>query len=191
MNGLTERLKKILADMLAIYVDVEHKTWHAVLSYITFAYNTGVQETTQITPLKLVYGRNPTTTLDAMLPMKTDAMMPTKRILTSPPTSSAEEARQLARLRIKNQQKTDSRHYSLRRRYVKYQPGECVWVWIPIERRALSEKLLRRYFVPYKIIRRIGALDCEVVPDGISVSQRRRSRPEIVHVVRLKPYYQR
>ncbi|XP_072144216.1 uncharacterized protein conv [Dermacentor andersoni] len=182
-NGLTERLNKTLADMLAMYVDVEHKTWDAVLPYVTFAYNTAVQETTQITPFKLVYGRNPTTTLDAMLPHVTDE----ENVDVASYLQRAEEARQLARLRIKNQQRTDSRHYNLRRRFVEYQPGDRVWVWTPIRRRGLSEKLLRRYFGPYKIIRRIGALDYEVVPDGISLSQRRRSRPEIVHVVRLKP----
>uniref|UniRef100_A0A224Z9C5 Tick transposon n=1 Tax=Rhipicephalus zambeziensis TaxID=60191 RepID=A0A224Z9C5_9ACAR len=103
----------------------------------------------------------------------------------------AEEARQLARLRIKNQQTTDSRRYNLRRRFVEYQPGDRVWVWTPMRRRGLCEKLLRRYFGPYKVLRRLGALDYEVVPDGITNSQRRRARPEVVHVVRLKPYYAR
>ncbi|XP_075550814.1 uncharacterized protein LOC142584586 [Dermacentor variabilis] len=103
----------------------------------------------------------------------------------------AEEARQLARLRIKNQQRTDSRHYNLRRRFVEYQPSDRVWVWNPIRRRGLSEKLLRRYFGPYKVIRRIGALDYEVVPDDISHSQRRRARSGVVHVVCLKPFYGR
>uniref|UniRef100_A0A224Z186 Tick transposon n=1 Tax=Rhipicephalus zambeziensis TaxID=60191 RepID=A0A224Z186_9ACAR len=41
-NGLTERLNKTIADMLAMYVDVEHKTWDAILPYVTFAYNTAV-----------------------------------------------------------------------------------------------------------------------------------------------------
>ncbi|KAK8771367.1 hypothetical protein V5799_025390 [Amblyomma americanum] len=186
-NGLTERLNKTLADMLSMYVDVEHKTWDAVLPYVTSAYNTAVQETTQITPFKLVYGRNPTTTLDAMLPNVTDE----ENLDVATYLQRAEEARQLARLRIQNQQRTDSRHYNLRRRYVEYQPGDRVWVWTPIRRRGLSEKLLRRYFGPYKVIRRIGSLDYEVVPDGISHLQQRRARSEVVHVVRLKPFYGR
>uniref|UniRef100_A0A224Z570 Pol polyprotein n=1 Tax=Rhipicephalus zambeziensis TaxID=60191 RepID=A0A224Z570_9ACAR len=68
----------------------------------------------------------------------------------------AEEARQLARLRIKKQQRTDSRRYNLRRRHTEYQPGDRVWVWTPIRRRGLSEKLLRRYFGPYRVLRRLG-----------------------------------
>ena len=57
--------------------------------------------------------------------------------------------------------------------------------------RGLSEKLLKRYFGPYKIIRRLGDLNYEVHPDGTRPSARRQPRPEVVHVVRLKPYYER
>lgn len=186
-NGLTERLNKTIADMLAMYVDVEHKTWDAILPYVTFAYNTAVQETTQFAPYKLVYGRSPTTTLDAMLPVGTDE----EDLDVASYLDRAEEARQLARLRIKSQQTVDRRHYNLRRHHTEYQPGDLVWVWTPIRRRGLSEKLLRRYFGPYKVVRRRGELDYEVVPDGLTSSQRRRARPEVVHVVRLKPYYAR
>ena len=71
-NGLTERLNKTLGDMLAMYVDIEHKTWDEILPYVTFAYNTAIQETTGYTPFHLVYGREPTTMLDAMLPHQPD-----------------------------------------------------------------------------------------------------------------------
>ncbi|XP_070385030.1 uncharacterized protein [Dermacentor albipictus] len=170
-----------------MYVDVEHKNRDSVLPYVTFAYNTVVQETTQITPFKLVYGRNRTTTLDGMLPHVSDE----ENLDVATYLQRAEEARQLARLRIKNQQRTDSRHYNLRRICLEYHPGDHVWAWTPIRRRGLSEKLLRRYFVPYKLIRRIGTLDYEVVPDDISLSEPGLSRPQIFHVVRLKPFYQR
>ncbi|KAM7309909.1 DDE-type integrase/transposase/recombinase [Ixodes scapularis] len=67
-NGLTERLNKTIADMIAMYADVEHKTWDEVLPYVTFAYNTAVQETTGVTPFQLAHCRKVTTMLDAMLP---------------------------------------------------------------------------------------------------------------------------
>ncbi|KAG0433872.1 hypothetical protein HPB47_019520 [Ixodes persulcatus] len=70
-------------------------------------------------------------------------------------------------------------------------PGDRVWVWTPIRLRGLSEKLLRRYFGPYKALRRLGDLNYEVLPDGTRPSRRRQPRPEVVHVVRLKPYYER
>ncbi|KAM7314928.1 DDE-type integrase/transposase/recombinase [Ixodes scapularis] len=107
-NGLTERLNKTIADMISMYVDVEHKTWDEVLPYVTFAYNTAVQETTGVTPFQLVHGRKVTTMLDAMLPHEPavdasdDAQVVAQR---------AEEVRQLARLRI--QGSTTCRHWPL------------------------------------------------------------------------------
>ncbi|KAM7303021.1 DDE-type integrase/transposase/recombinase [Ixodes scapularis] len=187
-NGLTERLNKTIADMISMYVDVEHKTWDEVLPYVTFAYNTAVQETTGFTPFQLVHGRKVTTMLDAMLPHEPsdnesdDAQAVAQR---------AEEVRQLARLLIQDQQRVDAGRYNLRRRDVHFQPGDRVWVWTPIRRRGLSEKLLKRYFGPYKVLRRLGELNYEVMPDGTRTSSRRPPRPEVVHVVRLKPYYAR
>ncbi|KAM7288648.1 uncharacterized protein ISCGN_028848 [Ixodes scapularis] len=187
-NGLTERLNKTIADMVSMYVDVEHKTWDEVLPYVTFAYNTAVQETTGVTPFQLVYGRAVTTMLDSMLPHESvddgsdDAQVVAQR---------AEEVRQLARLRIQDQQHVDAGRYNLRRRDVHFQPGDRVWVWTPMRRRGLSEKLLKRYFGPYKVLRRLGDLNYEVLPDGTRPSRRRQPRPEVVHVVRLKPYYER
>lgn len=187
-NGLTERLNKTIADMLSMYVDVQHKTWDQVLPYVTFAYNTAIQETTRFTPFRLVYGREVQTMLDAMLPHDYDASLtPEAEQLTQ----YAEEARQLARLHITQQQTADARRYNLRHRHVEYHPGDQVWVWTPVRRQGLSEKLLSRYFGPYKVVRRMSDVNYEVVPDGTMSPQRRKHYPEIVHVLRLKPYFTR
>lgn len=185
-NGLTERLNRTLADMISMYVDVEHKNWDEVLPYVTFAYNTARQETTHQTPFSLVYGREVTTTLDAMLPHEFDDNETGAEEITQ----RAEAARQLARWRIHEQQECDARRYNLRHRPVTYNIGDKVWVWTPIRRRGLSEKLLRRYFGPYIVLRRISDVTYEVVPDGSHCSKRRRHLPEVVHVLRMKPYYE-
>lgn len=186
-NGLTERLNRTIADMLSMYVDIEHKTWDEILPYATFAYNTAVQETTRIPPFELVYGRMVTTTLDAMLPVDNDNYEPSD---VEEFLQRAEEARQLARHRIRQQQCRDASYYNLRRREVKYQPGDQVWVWTPIRHRGLSEKLLRRYFGPYKVIRQLSDITYEVIPEGQERS-RRQNHAEVVHVARMKPYFER
>ena len=140
-----------------------------------------------MTPFQLVFGRTVTTPLDAMLPVDENS----DEQNTSDFTQRAEEARQLARHRIQQQQEADARRYNLRRRDVKYAPGDRVWVWTPVRVRGLSEKLLRRYFGPYKVLRQLGPLNYEVVPEEQVASSRRRHRTEIVHVVRMKPYYDR
>lgn len=187
-NGLTERLNKTIADMLSMYADVEHRTWDAVLPYITFAYNTAQQETTRMTPFTLLYGREATTMLDAML---LHDITDEYDISSQQFIQRAEEARQLARLRITEHQHLDASRYDLRRRHAAFAPGDLVWVWIPVRRRGLSTKLLRNYFGPYKVLRQLSEVTYEVVPENSGVAGRRRSRPVTVHVVRLKPYVSR
>lgn len=183
-NGLTERLNKTLEDMLSMYVDIEHKNWDEILPYITFAYNTAKQETTRMTPFSLVHGREVRTMLDAMLPHECDDNETSADAFTQ----RAEEARQLARLRIYQQQEYDAGRYNQRHTPVTYETGDRVWVWTPVRRRGLSEKLLRRYFGPYRVLRRLSDVTYEVVPDSPNCSRRRQHRPELVHVVRIKPY---
>ena len=94
-------------------------------------------------PFQLVHGRAVTTMLDARLHhVPTDDGNDDAQLISQ----RAEEARQLARIKIQNQQRVDARRYNLRRRDVHFQPGDRVWVWTPIRRRGLSEKLLKRYF---------------------------------------------
>ncbi|KAM7296833.1 retrovirus-related Pol polyprotein from transposon 297 [Ixodes scapularis] len=105
-NGLTERLNKTITDMVSMYVDVEHKTWDEVLLYVTFAYNTAVQETTGMTLFQLVHGRPVTMMLDAMLPhVPTDDGNDDAQLIAQ----RAEEACQLARIKIQEQQRVDAR----------------------------------------------------------------------------------
>ncbi|XP_070380693.1 uncharacterized protein [Dermacentor albipictus] len=67
-KGLMEHLNKTFTAMSLMPVVVEYNTWDAVLPYLTFTYKMAVRKTTQMTPLKLVYGTSSTTTVDAKLP---------------------------------------------------------------------------------------------------------------------------
>ena len=68
-----------------------------------------------------------------------------------------------------------------------YSTGSLVWVHFPVRRVGLSEKLLKRYFGPYKILRRCGPVNYEV--STLPVSE--ESLRDIVHVSRLKPFHSR
>lgn len=187
-NGLTERLNKTIADMLSMYVATDHKNWDELLPYVTFAYNTALQETTGFPPFRLVYGRDVVTMLDVML-------LPTSSDTTAPDTDAfvqrAEAARHLARQRILSRQSQDARRYNIRHRVVTYKPGDLVWIWTPIRLRGRSEKLLRRYFGPYIVLHRISQVNYEVVPAESSHQSRRPRSSDIVHVSRMKPYHSR
>ena len=49
-NGLTEAFNKVLAVMLTMYVNDNHKDWDVYLPFVTSAYNTSEQATTNYTP---------------------------------------------------------------------------------------------------------------------------------------------
>ncbi|GBN12921.1 Transposon Ty3-I Gag-Pol polyprotein [Araneus ventricosus] len=182
-NGLTERFNKTLADMLSMYVDVEQRNWDQILPFVTFAYNTSRQETTGLTPFYLLHGREAETTLDTIFPYSPDGAPQDylQRLL-----NQTEESRQLARLRTLEAQQKDRRIYDAKHRPVNYNPGDLVWIFTPVRKVGLSEKLLK-YFRPYQVVRKLSEVTYEV-QDFDPLTKRRKIK-DIVHVVRMKPYY--
>ncbi|GFY46521.1 transposon Ty3-I Gag-Pol polyprotein [Trichonephila inaurata madagascariensis] len=140
-NGLTESFNKTLADMLAMYVDVEQKMWDQILLFVTFAYNTARQDTTGFTPFFLTFGREAETTLDAMFqgPIEYTAPDFVAQLVTQ-----AEESRQLARIRTLEAQEKDQCRCNSRHHAVLYQPGDLVWIYILVCKVGHSKKLLKK-----------------------------------------------
>ncbi|UYV73850.1 hypothetical protein LAZ67_11001135 [Cordylochernes scorpioides] len=54
-----------LTDMISMYIDEKHQNWDEILPFVTFAYNSSVQETTGYSPYFLIHGREPLTFLDS------------------------------------------------------------------------------------------------------------------------------
>ncbi|UYV82719.1 hypothetical protein LAZ67_22000665, partial [Cordylochernes scorpioides] len=146
-NGLTERLNKTIADMLSMYVDVNQKDWDRILPFVTFAYNTAKQESTGFTPFFLVHGREAETPLDVLFPK----LLPEDDDFIQTLGARAEEARKLARIHFMRSQDSNKQRYDAHHRNIIYQPGDLVWIFIPVRKVGYSEKLMRRYFGPYKM----------------------------------------
>ncbi|GFU89968.1 retrovirus-related Pol polyprotein from transposon 412 [Trichonephila clavipes] len=183
-NGLTERFNKTLADMLSMYVDVEQKNWDEILPFVTFAYNTAKQETTGFTPFYLLHGREAETTLDTMLPFCPNDFDDNNITKIA---ARAEESRQLARVHTLRAQDKDRRRYDSKHQMVSYAPGDLVWVYTPVRKSRSLRKLLRRYFGPYQVLRRLSAVTYEV--QDFDPASRKRKLREVVHVLRMKPYH--
>ncbi|UYV65155.1 K02A2.6-like [Cordylochernes scorpioides] len=182
-NGLTERLNKTLGDMLSMYVDVDQRNWDSVLPYVTFAYNTAKQETTGFSPFYLVHGRDVETPLDTILTYREEANL---EDYVESLVTNAEDARQLARLNILKAQEKDKSRYNKSHRPVQYRAEDLVWVYTPVRKQGLSEKLLKRYFGPYKVVRQLSEVTYEV--EALERRPRQRNIKDIVHVLRMKPY---
>ncbi|UYV70357.1 PRKCI [Cordylochernes scorpioides] len=68
-----------------------------------------------------------------------------------------------------------------------YNVGDLVWIFIPIRKVGLSEKLMKRYFGPYRVTRKLSDVTFEVEP--VDQPTRRRKTRDLVHVLRMKPYH--
>ncbi|GFR34074.1 transposon Ty3-I Gag-Pol polyprotein [Trichonephila clavata] len=101
--------------------------------------------------------------------------------------TQAEESRQLARIRTLEAQEKDRRRYNSRNRAVLYHPGDLVWIYIPVRKVGRFEKLLKKYFGPNQVLRKLSDVTYEV-HDFDPTTKRRKSK-DIVHVFRMKPYY--
>ena len=56
-DGMVERMNRTIKDMLSKYVKTNQTDWDRFLDGIVLAYNTTPHETTQISPYRLVFGK--------------------------------------------------------------------------------------------------------------------------------------
>ncbi|UYV64996.1 hypothetical protein LAZ67_3002688 [Cordylochernes scorpioides] len=184
-NGLTERLNRTLINMISMYVNTDQKNWDEILPFITHAYNTTIQETTGYSPFFLLFGREPMSLLD-------DENIPTDSNMDDYDEYIENYLDKIARTRqvvINNTEKTQERmkiNYDKKHNEKIYEPGHLVAVWTPVRKIGKCEKLLRKYFGPYRIIKKLSNVNYLIEPKDNPGQD-----PLIVHVSRLKPYFER
>lgn len=161
--------------MLSLYVSSERKNWDAVLPYLTSAYNTAMQSTTKYSQFRLLYGREPMSTLGTIFPYSGVS----DNITLADAPCRFEECRQIARTRTADTQAAAKLRYDEQPRHVEYSDGALVWLWIPIRKPGLAEKRLCQCVGPYRVE--------PVTPPA----DRRCRSTEAVHVSRLKSYVAR
>jgi hypothetical protein len=66
-DGNTERVNRVLEDMLRHYIDPAQATWDSLLPLVEFAINDSVHESVQSTPFVLNFGKRPRLPVDLVL----------------------------------------------------------------------------------------------------------------------------
>ncbi|UYV68081.1 K02A2.6-like [Cordylochernes scorpioides] len=171
--------------MSSMYVNTDQKNWDEILPFITHAYNTTIQETTGYSPFFLLFGREPMSLLD-------DENIPTDSNLDDYDEYIENYLDKIARTRqvvINNTEKTQKimkRNYDKKHNERIYEPGHLVAVWTPVRKIGKCEKLLRKYFGPYRILKKLSNVNYLIEPKDNPGQD-----PLIVHVSRLKPYFER
>lgn len=97
----------------------------------------------------------------------------------------AEEAHQLACLHIMQQHSTDIRRFNLHHLQVEYHPGDQA---ISAES---AKGCLKSYSVtPLDLTKcRVSDVNYKALQDGILSPKRRKHQSDVVHIVRLNPYF--
>lgn len=180
-DGQTERVNRVLEDMLRHYVgDLRHSNWDECLPAAEFAINNAFHESIGTTPFRLVYGRDP------RLPLSIPS--------TSKVPSAAQFADQMsqglmaAKRCMQAAQKRQKAYYDAGRRHVEFQEGEEVLLStknIQLKRSgdvSSTPKLMPKWVGPFKVTAVVGNGAYKLaLPSTLQIH-------DVFHVSLIKPY---
>ncbi|XP_045032675.1 uncharacterized protein LOC123474529 [Daphnia magna] len=140
-----------------MYVDESHEDWDEFLGFVTIAYNTARQESTNHTPFMMVYGR------EAVIPadlLAASGPSQTKLVGAEDLMKAMMEIREDVKDRLAMVQQRQKTQYDARVSAAPvYEPGDLVLIFRPQRKKGLAEKLLHQYVGPYKVIRQVTELN--------------------------------
>jgi hypothetical protein len=147
-DGQTERVNRVLEDMLRHYVSPRQDNWDLMLSAVEFAMNNSYHEATQTTPFRLVMGRDPLTPVTLNRPTRNvlHAQEWADRMVQG--LKDAKTCLEAARQRY-------IAYADPKRRHVEYKVGDSVLLstkHIKLKSPGGSSKLLPRWIGPFPVV---------------------------------------
>ena len=176
-NSIVENFNKTLATALSMYCNTSQLNWDDALPYITWAFNTSKNASTQFSPYYLLFGREPRLFIDNVL------QLPTNNEYLEDIITRVQDARSLANDFTKDTQYRNKLFYDSKRRISPFKTGDKVMVFTPVRRVGKSEQLLHRVFGPF-VIKEV------LSPVNVRVESLDKKRGEVIHVGRLKKYFE-
>jgi hypothetical protein len=155
-DGQFEVTNRILGVYLRCLAGDRPTSWLCWLPWAEYCYNTSYQSALQTTPFRVVYGRDP----PSLIPHHAGSarVQALDRQLVDRDGFLEEIGEQLL-----HAQDAMKRQYDAGHRFVEFQVSD--WVWLRLHQRLATaittraaDKLAPRYYGPYKILDRVGAL---------------------------------
>ncbi|CAC5420431.1 Transposon Ty3-I Gag-Pol polyprotein,Transposon Ty3-G Gag-Pol polyprotein [Mytilus coruscus] len=156
-NGGVERFNRTLASMLSMYCKQNQGQWDQYLQEVMMAYRSSVQATTSRTPNSMLFGREVTLPLQAMIP-EPDTEIQENR---SPDDYVAhlqnklKENHAFARNALKKVSIYQKKRYDINAKKRYFKRGEAVWIYDPIRKKGVCSKLTPKWKGPFVIEKRI------------------------------------
>jgi hypothetical protein len=178
-DGQTERVNRVLEEMLRHYVSPDHSDWDKHLWAAEFAVNNSWQETVRATPFYLNYGRHPRP--PCLLDMGPNVKAPKSHAAVQDMEQRVRDAKRfMAAAQARSKQRVDAT-----RRDVQYSVGDQVLLSTEnmTHRGAGIRKLKPRFMGPFTVSELIGSVNVRLdLPKSWS-----RVHP-VFHVGLVKPY---
>jgi len=176
-DGLTESVNKTLVQLLAKTCFENVCDWDLFVPYVTYQYNTSVQESTGFTPYEVLYGASPRFTMFDLKPVHRTNNLFLDRLQRGFQYVRTLAAQSLEKARVKQKIEYDRHHTD-----VVLSVGDRVLV-ADVKIRSAGKKLNPKYLGPYTVINQTGPVNYQVRLDP-------SDRLEIFHVGRLKLYHE-
>jgi hypothetical protein len=184
-DGNTERVNRVLEDMLRHFVDPTQSDWDKLLPLVEFAINDSYHESVRAVPFVLVYGRRPRVPLDLVLKGEgsADALVSTSDTADAV-VSTIQDAVCRARKCLEAAQQRQKAYADRVRRDVSFVVGTDVLLstkHINLQMKG-TPKLLPRWIGPFKVVKQVGSVAYQLeLPANLKIHP-------VFHVSLLKAY---
>jgi len=205
-DGQTERVNRVLEDMLRHYVSPDQTNWADLLCMAEFAYNSAWHESIQTTPFFLTYGYHPSTPLKRVLPsldhtngsvlalavldksrtQRRKAFATMQRVpAVGKFTQHMQDALQRAKRALQSAQARMSSYADKGRSPVKISVGDMILLSSKnIQfRSGVSRKLMPRWLGPFKVIQQVNP-----VAFKLELNDWNTKLHPVFHASLLRPY---
>jgi hypothetical protein len=180
-DGQTEVVNKVIQQYLRCFVHENPKTWGKFIHWAEWHYNTAVHTSTGISPYQVVFGKPPPS-----LPAYIVGSTHVEALDTT--LASREEILQQLKSKLLKAQNTMKYFADKHRSPHPFKVGDYAFVRLrPYRQISVSgpriQKLAKRYYGPFLIIRQIGEVAFELqLPDSSKIHP-------VFHVSQLKPHH--
>ena len=151
-DGQTERMNRVLEDMLRHYVNPKQNNWDELLSSAEFAVNNAYQASIQDTPFYLNYGRHPRVPSD--LTLSSERKKAVKNAQAVDYIGNIEKAIAKAKVCLQAAQQRQKKYADEKRSDVHYAVGDMVWLNSQhVSIKAVgTRKMLPHWLGPFKVL---------------------------------------
>jgi hypothetical protein len=171
--------------MLSKFTEENQKDWDCYVPLMTMAYRATPQETTKISPNKLMFGREIDLPVDIMFGKPEEIRYHLPEEYVSNKIEQMEMAFEYVRNNLAKNAVRQKRIYDLKSSGNNLEKGQKVWLFTPFQRKGLSSKLARKWTGPYIIIEKLGDVLFKIKKN----INNKKEKTKLVHFDRLKLYF--